>query len=187
MVDFRGLSRLLLRIAGAVIVVWAVAQLPTKIIFVATFREIGLELWAQIALIVSASALPILLGAALLGFPGVIINRLIAGEPTGTTLPEALAKIEGVALGVLGMYLAVQALIDAVYLWGKLEVYWLLVDKNRSDAYMPKMLPDDVGTIAATALEFLLGVALMLGATRFAQFRHYLAGARGNPRNSADG
>jgi hypothetical protein len=180
-VDFRGLSRLLLRIAGAVVVVWAIAQLPTKVMYVIHLREIGLPLWVQIAMVASASALPILLGAALLTFPGVIVNRAISGEPTGATLPEALAKIEGVALAVLGMYMAVQALIDAAYLWGKLEGYWIYVqERPAAIPTMPKMLPDDAATIVATALEFVLGVALILGAARFAQFRRYLAGTRGS-------
>jgi hypothetical protein len=178
-VDFRGLSRLLLRIAGAVIFTIAIAQIPQQLMWnVVYLREAATPVWAQIGLITGSSLLPIALGAGLMAFPGAITNRLVGGEPVGATMSDAVKKLETTAFAVLGTYLVVQALIDGAYLWGTLQGYWLIADLH--PGFRPGLRSDHAGAIVGASVKFILGLAFVFGASGLAALRQRVGGARGN-------
>jgi hypothetical protein len=89
--------------------------------------------------------------------------------------PKVLSQIEGVVYSLLGLYLVIDAITDSIYHYSRLRLYQKSV-ADLSYHGAPPLLPEDFGQIIATGTEFVLGVALILGARGLAKLFRRLRG-----------
>jgi hypothetical protein len=172
--DEAALSRLLLKIAGLVIIVFAIASAPDYVVRALSARATEGSLTGYILLGVLPVLVPLALGALLFTFPADIVRRS-TGLPASTSPDTAAA--EKLAYVILGAYLLSQAIVDGAYLLGKLRLYTIYIEGHgyASDRTSPA-LPDDFARICGSVAEFILAWVLILGASGLTALRRKVVG-----------
>jgi hypothetical protein len=121
--------------------------------------------------------LPLLLGAGLFVFSGTITRRVTGSAPgQGAWSDAALVRIESIAYAVLGRYLLVQAVSDAVFLLTKLQLFSQHAQSQGLFLSPSHGWPEDFAQAWARSAQFLLGLLLLLGGSGLAAIRHKLVG-----------
>lgn len=151
--DYRDISTLLLRIAGVVIVIFAVIQIPGHFLNYYRLQEDSLLLFLGTAAL--PVALTILLGVLLWLFPNTVTNKIVGGsdQPSGFDLE----KIQVIAFSVLGLYVLVRAVGDLVY-WGSFMTMSSTIEPGGTLLSL-----DRYADLFATLAEFVLGLFLTFG------------------------
>lgn len=166
--DARSLVTLILRVAGALVLVFAISAIP-RLLAASLMVKDDPESSAVSAAVnlILAVGLPALFGVWLIRSPGVIANKIVlsvAPRPGATSLTR---QLQAATFSVLGLWLVTQALVDGVYWWAKLRLYHSYIGDQAVSGHMPEILSDDFAGVVATVFEFVLGVAIFLGANGF--------------------
>ena len=160
--DHHALSRLLLRIAGVVVIVATLTAVPKSIVtlVVAAGQETNAS---PLITAIIASLVPLMIGMALVWLPGTVANRLVDSTPTGNSQVDAAASLQAVALSIIGFYFFASSLFDAVFWVARIKLYSAVMGSSEAFAGAPAVMPDDFAGMVATGVQALAGVLLLLG------------------------
>lgn len=156
----RDIARLLVKIAGLVIIVSAVIDLP---VLLARSLPIEEPMTARdvIAMALVPPAIAVLIGIVMFWGAGRIADRLlVAPAAPGRGGSLDLRAIEEIAIAALGLYFAATAIADAFYYWGKAGLYYRYVTENNIP--LPVIAADDFGGFVSTAVRLAIGLILVL-------------------------
>jgi hypothetical protein len=169
-VDYKSLTSLVVRLTGVIIIVSSITAAPQT--FIALLYRRGVDAAGNIDMwlvAVVASAFPLIVGFALIYFPGTVTNRVVSA---GAEPVDSLA-LQQVAFSVLGLYFVTVAAYDAVYWWAKLRIYFAIYNElnfGRPD----RLTQEDFAGLAATSAQFVAGVTLLFGGRGLANLFHRL-------------
>jgi hypothetical protein len=156
----RDIARLLVKIAGLVIIVSAVIDLP---VLLARSLPIQEPMTARdvIAMTLVPPAIAVLIGIVMFWGAGRVVDRLlVAPAAPGQGGGLDLRAIEEIAIAALGLYFVATAIADAFYYWGKAGLYYRYVTENNIP--LPVIAADDFGGFVSTAARLAIGVVLIL-------------------------
>ncbi|HXP74672.1 MAG TPA: hypothetical protein VN823_11050 [Stellaceae bacterium] len=182
--DQRELARLLIKVAGLLIAVYALIDLPYQIasVFGLFHQNTGRDLWEIIkiptfwGMTISPAAISFGLGLSLFFGGGRIVNRyLVAGSSDVDARAGQLQGLEEVAVAVLGIYLLTGGLIDAARLIAQL-LYNAATLKNSFSEILA--MSRSLDWMISTAVRVAIGVALMLRGHALVALRRGLVGLR---------
>ncbi|MGO4127667.1 hypothetical protein AB4Z01_24960 [Inquilinus sp. YAF38] len=156
----RDIARLLVKIAGLVVIVSAVIDLP---VLLARSLPVQEPMTARdvVTMALVPPAIAALIGIVMFWGAGRIVDRLLvepAAPGQGTGLD--LRAIEEIAIAALGLYFVATAIADAFYYWGKAALYYRVVTENGYP--IPPITPDDFAGFVSTAARLAIGVVLVL-------------------------
>ena len=172
--DLRLLTTLLVKVAGAAIIVWAIAGISGTVVHVFQLKGQDVSLWVVASAAVLPTAIPLVIGFFLLTSPRTVTNFLVRGEEIVGQPSKVLSQIEGVMYSLFGLYLVVTAITDGIYQYSQFRLYHKIIENS---PYLPRLLPQDLGAIVSTGAEFVIGVALIFGASGLARLFRRLRGA----------
>jgi len=153
--DIKQLSSLLVKVAGIVLIVYAISGIPNNInsyLFQGKDTAINFAVWVIIPVL-----FPFLIGMAMWKFPTIITNKVINGvsnEVEGNTFRE----LELIALTILGLVLLFFALSDITF---NLIYVWATNQVNNSPVSALLISPEDWGHIAGTFVEIIFALVLL--------------------------
>jgi hypothetical protein len=162
--DWRTLTRLLIKVAGAAVIVWSIIHIGQSVSYVLQMNSQGVSPWVIALAALFPTGIPLVVGVVLLTFPGKVSNTLIYGEEFLDTPSKTMLQVERIVYSLLGLYLVISAISDGIYHYARLRLYKKIVE-DQSYAGAPALLPDDFGRILATGAELVLGLFLIFGAT----------------------
>ncbi|HEU5178090.1 MAG TPA: hypothetical protein VFU24_11620 [Burkholderiales bacterium] len=162
--EHRALASLILRIAGLLLVVTTVANAAKSFapLFYAGNPDkvgIGLLLLAGFVTVV----IPILLGIVLIYFPRAMTTRVLRVEGLESGDASNTAALQRVAFAVTGMWLAAYAVIDSVYTYARVRLYYRFLEEMPSYARPPSISADDFAALVSSALQLVIGLWLLIG------------------------
>ncbi len=111
--DIRELSKLLIKISGLVVIVFAVAGIPGSIngyLYQGQDTPINFISWVLVPLV-----FPLLIGAVMWFFPGTINNKIIERNKELPISADSLIQVEQIAVCILGLILMFFALSDMTF------------------------------------------------------------------------
>jgi hypothetical protein len=111
--DYRDITNLLLKIAGAVIVAYAIIEVPAYVSYYFSLRDGSLG--AFVGMTIIPMLIPLILGFGLLLFPETVTNKLLKGGEISTESSIDLEAVERIAFSVLGLYLLFRVVSDLFY------------------------------------------------------------------------
>jgi hypothetical protein len=174
--DYRALSKLLIKIGGLFIILYALKQ---------AYESVGTAyaLYAKEAVLTSALIvgglpvlIPLVLGLALFYFPGVVTNRLLIddGNPPTTEI-KSIARLEEAALILLAVYILVHSLGDAVYWLSRVKLYQVFID---SEYIMraPPLRAEDFAQLVADCVQIPIALCLFFGAAGLVRLKDKFRG-----------
>jgi len=97
-VDYRDLTNLLLKVAGAVIIIFAIINVPTYVSYYFTLQEESVAAFLGVSVI--PMLVPVAVGLFLLLFPVTITNKIIKGEKGKKTPTMDILALEGAISGL---------------------------------------------------------------------------------------
>lgn len=156
----RDIARLAIKIAGLIIIVSAVTDVPHLL---GRLLPLQPPMTARdvVAMAFAPPAIAALIGLLMFWGAGRIADRLlVAPAPPGQSGGLDLRGIEEIVIAALGLYLVATGIADAVYYWGKVGLYHRMVTENTFP--MPVILEGDFGGILSTAARLLIGAMLFL-------------------------
>lgn len=151
----RNLARLLTKIAGLLLLIYGVLLVPGVLAAFFVDRRDPQNLVPLVAAAVIA-LLWIILGLGLLYGTERIVDRTMFSEPQ-TGVPSDLRAIEEIAIAVLGVYILVGGIAEAVREAAYLDLLYRLAAANRQAISIPQ---NEYAGIAAAATRIILGLAL---------------------------
>ena len=156
------LTRLLVKIAGAYVLVWAITEIPAFISYYFMLNLAEESALSFLGVSVIPFILVVMLGIALIYFPGMISSALIKGERDNKS-EDNIKTLQLVAFRVLGLYLLFRAVSDLTY-----HVSSLLLNKKEHNIFNT---PDLTlySNIFATSAEFIFAAILIMGAKNIIQ------------------
>ena len=155
--DYRELSTLLTKIAGALIVALSVIAYPN---YTAMFYAMNVGVFPAFGYSLISSGIPVVIGLCMLLAPSIVTNRLVTGRQSARKRRVSRVEIEVAALAVLGAYFLVRAVADIVY-------YVVVLKDSVSVVIGLQAIDADTwGGMAATGIELVLGAILLLWAPR---------------------
>lgn len=173
--DHKALSSLLIKLAGAFIVINALSDFPKYFAHIMSMRGHGLPLWVPFVGGILPVVIPILVGLGMFMFPSTITNRVIHTSAEQENLIHATPHLEAAAFSVLGVYLLFRAIADATYHFSKFKLYEKLILKE--PLYVgAHLMPEEFANLVTTGMEFLLAICLMLGARGLVRLKNRIRG-----------
>jgi hypothetical protein len=160
-VSHRDLARLLVKIAGLVVIVSALSDLPTNLSRLIT-ADASASVLAMSLMTFGPASISICAGLIMIWGAGNITDHLLYLPSTRPDNgPLAFAEIEEIAVSLLGLYLVANGLAEALYYWGKTELYY---DYVVAHAYSgQKIAPAEFGGLIAGGVRVAIGLALFFG------------------------
>jgi hypothetical protein len=160
MLNYNDLTRVLIKIAGAIIIAFAISGMPSYLSYYFSLRLPDESVWLFFSYTVLPMAVPLCLGVVMLYLPGTIANKIVSPSERGSPAVSDLEGLQVVAFGVLGLYLLFQVLSDFIF--------------NFSVIFLNKQMHavtniSDIETysrIIATVAELFFALYLLLGAKR---------------------
>ena len=152
-VDLRALAKLILKLVGFYLVVSVLVGVPPLVAAPGSLL-VGNVVYGITLVVV---------GAALIWFPGTIANRVLRIE--GTTEEQSLSAPNALRVGLilLGFYLLVGAVAGLLSAYVRFELYCSLTSCVFPESVRPGMTPEDMGYVASLAAQAVLGVVLCRG------------------------
>jgi hypothetical protein len=118
--------------------------------------------WLLIAAALFSIGIPLLLGLALIYFPGRVSTTVLRIEPAAEE-PKERPLLERVAIAALGLWFAVQALLDGVHVFSRWHLYRRFVEDQYPGAAGPAIGPQEFAGLITAVLQFAIGLWLLLG------------------------
>jgi len=154
--DYRELSKLLIKVAGMVVIVIAITSIPSHIngfLYQGHDTFLNFIKWVLFPL-----SLPLIVGYLMWSFSGTITNKIIEKniEPAINTV--ALKEIEQIAVTILGLILMFYSLSDIVF-----NIMYVLAE-NAGHSIMStefRVSAENWGHIAGTLVEVLFALTLL--------------------------
>jgi len=177
----RDLSRLLIRIAGLVVIVDALVGLPESFERV-QFHEASAPILDIIGMTLAPFALSLCAGLILFGFAGAISDRVLVTSrlnPASTGMQAA----EEIALMVLGVYVLINGIAECIYYVAKAELIAAAVHATSARAY--QTLEDFAGVFAG-AFRVVAGLLLIACSRGLVALRRRLLSLRDLRAPAAD-
>jgi len=156
--DYRELTILLIKVAGAVIIAFAISTIPLTYWEFYRARNPNDSIFFFTLTTVFPLAFPLIIGAAMMALPGTIANRLIKNGDDNSDKTISLKGLEVVAFRLLGLYLLFRVVSDYVY-----NFFYLYRDRNVTTLQNPEVLTTYVN-LAATTVELMFAMYLLFGA-----------------------
>lgn len=156
--DYKDLTRLIVKVFGALVFVEALTSLPAQI-GKATFYG-GWQTF--VTYMAWPLAFPAAVAAVLFFRPGVISDRILRGDSLSTS-PEACARVQHIALCVLGIYLLFDAIGDLGFAVGQIGSLQLLSVQERTPPILGMMHAELYGALVGGVAQFAASIALMAG------------------------
>ncbi len=110
--DYRNIAILLLKLAGVVVVIHTISSIPAYFLNYYSLQQDSFLLFVGIFFV--PFAFSVFLGFALWLFPAKIANTIVFGGENSELSIDAQV-LQTVAYGVLGMWVLVKGVADAVY------------------------------------------------------------------------
>jgi hypothetical protein len=172
----RDLARLLVKIAGLIILIYGFTDLPITLGQAFAIADQTKIVGATILSVVAA--LPSLIaGIVLFAWPDTIVERALA-RPAETTdaVPCNSRTIEEIALTVLGFYIVASGAAEGFYYWAQVDLYYRYA---AGTGYMPtEMTPTQFGGIGAAVTRLVLGTLLIVTSRGLVALRRRLLSLR---------
>ena len=159
--DHHALSRLLLRIAGVVVIVATLTSVPKSIVTLAVAAGQDASVSPLLTAMI-ASLVPLLIGIALIWLPGTVANRLVDDTPASGDQGNTAASLQAIALSAIGFYFVASALFDAVFWVARIKLYAAVIESNQAFEGVPPVMPDDFAGMVATGVQALVGIVVLL-------------------------
>jgi len=157
--DYRELSKLLIKVAGMVVIVIAITSIPSHI---NGFLYQGQDTLSNfIKWVLLPLSPPLIVGYLMWSFPGTITNKIIEKNSEQTTNTVSLNEIERVAITTLGLVLMFYALSDIVF------NFTYVLAENAGHSIMStefRISAENWGHIAGTLVEILFALTLLIKA-----------------------
>lgn len=165
--DYKGLTALLIKIGGLVIVVVMISLLPTYVS--AGIGALETSWLAFFTVAILPLLFPLMVGILMLVFPATIANRIIQGEKLSDLPTTYLPQLEQLAMTLLGVYLLFRAISDFVFHLSKL--FWVrhLISIGEV-ATFDYLSPNTIGYLIATAVEATIAIWLTVGSSGILAF-----------------
>jgi len=155
-VDYRDLTNLLLKVAGAVIIIFAIINVPTYVSYYFALQEQSFIAFLGVSVI--PMLVPAAVGLFLLLFPVTITNKIIKGEKGKKTPTMDILALERVAFSVLGLYLMFRVVSDLVYHGTSIYLAGGLATYNTGYQH-------PLALLITTIVEFFFALYLLLGSS----------------------
>ncbi len=157
--DLRDLTKLLIKIAAAVLIFWYMSWLPAGLVAVSQSQN----LLQGLAVNILPVLIPLALAVIVFLFPTAIANKLIG--PSVTTNAQGLSEqLQIISLRTIGCFYLFRGAVDFSYYLGK--VYFRArVDIPYGNGGSLVWLPDDLASIFSTVVELCIALFLALRAT----------------------
>ncbi|WP_395678159.1 hypothetical protein [Inquilinus sp.] len=156
----RDIARLAIKIAGLIIIVVAVTDVPHLLAGMLPLQP-PMTVRDVVAMAFTPPAIAALIGLLMVWGAGRIADRLLAG-PAAPAQDGGLdlRGVEEVAIAAIGLYFVATGIADAVYYWGKIGLYHRFITENA--LAMPVILEADFGGILSAAARVVIGALLFL-------------------------
>lgn len=108
--------------------------------------------------------IPLLVGLGLVYFPGAVTTQVLRIQSPATPESKDTSLLERVALGALGLWFAVQAILDGVHTFSTTYLYRRFVEDQRYPGIGgPAISPQEFAGLITAALQLAIGLWLLLG------------------------
>ncbi len=154
--DTRGISTVLLKITGLLLIAVSVTQLPGY--FPVRFQGQSWEPSQALLMAAITMGPVVLLGVALWMFPGAISNKIVAASEAKASNDE-LRGLQQIAIATLGLYLVAHGSADVIY---HVTTVIQLQRQNPGYDFVPATV---LGGVIAAAVQVVLG-AVFVGGSR---------------------
>jgi len=154
--DLRQLSSLLIKIAGLVIIIFAITGIPGYInsyLYQENGTLLGFFVFTIIPLI-----FPLIIGSLMWKFPNSITNKIIEAEGDLSTNKQLLSELERIAMTILGLILLFYGLSDLIY---NFAYVYSSNSQNQETLSTFKVSPENWGHILGTFVEIIFSLFLL--------------------------
>jgi hypothetical protein len=174
--DYRSLTKLLTKIGGLFVILYALNQLSMSFGIAYQFYNKQQDLLGAVLVGALPVLFPLLLGLALFIFPGAVSNRLLQAEKD----PErhvigSISRIEEAGLILVAVYILVHSIGDVAYWLSRVKLYYLIVESDKL-SHAPSLLPEDFAQLFALAIQVIVAVGLFFGASGLVRLKNKLRG-----------
>ena len=174
--EHRAIASLMIRMAGLWELVAAVNAIPSA---VAPFFNPEYVSKAGMGMLLAAGSFsvvtPLLIGFALIYLPGMVTTHVLRIAPLTVEEPRDPSLLERVAIATLGLWFAIQAVLDGVHAFSRWHLYQRFVEQRYPGAIGPAIAPQDFAGLITAVLQLAIGLWLLLGnrglANAFARLR----------------
>jgi hypothetical protein len=162
--EHRAFAALIIRLLGFGELVVGVNAIPNALAFFIDpdfVQKTGLAM-----LVLGASVqvfVPLLIGGLLISFPTMTVVKVLRIEGVEPANAADASLLERVAVSAMGMWFAVQAVIDAVYSFSRWRLYHRMVESQYAGATAPAIGLTEFAGLITAGLQLLLGLWLLLG------------------------
>ena len=175
------LARLLVKLAGLIVIVWTLIGLPSSIgLVLATLdAHTRIPLSEIVTMSIVPSSLSFIAGLVMFWGAGPVVDRFLiipVAESGGSGGADGFKAIEEIALTVLGFYILVDGLGEGVYYWGEFEMFATFAGVRPAD--LIAMSPKDYAGIAAAISRVIFGIALIFFSRGFSTLRRRILSFR---------
>ena len=154
--DYRAIITLSLRLTGVIILIHTVPYAPQTFFSLASS---GVSSYREAMLLTAmAQLIPILLGFALVWFPGRI-GELLIKAPDPQEQSAFTDRLGEVAFIAVGIYLFASGILDGAYLATKYWLFTALIESQDWDS-TASIMQDDFANLVTAVLEVLVGFVM---------------------------
>jgi len=107
--------------------------------------------------------IPLLLGIALIYFPGAVTTGVLRIQPPAAPESNDTHLLERVAIAALGLWFAVQGVLDGVHAFSRWHLYRRFVEEQYPGATGPAIGTQEFAGLITAVLQLVVGLWLLLG------------------------
>lgn len=164
--DYRDITTLLIRIAGVVIIIFGIIQIPGYFLNYYQLHEDSFFYFLGITLV--PVFLIVVLGAVLWLFPGTIVNKIVVGP--NQPIKFQSDQVQVIAFSTLGMYILFRGVSDLVF-W--VSFMAMTFYSEPSTTIIPL---DRYADLFATFTEIIFGMFLIFGSNGISSYISMIRG-----------
>jgi len=179
----RELARLIVKIAGLLIVVGALTELPRDLAGIMS-RQTNFSVRDLLLIGTAPTAIVVGIGLLLFWCVDSIVDRAIFSSPAhaAAPTPDDFRAVEEVALVILGVYFICAGLSEGIYYLGRADLYYRYV--AQAMVAMPSIGQIEFGGLLAAGLRLILGIGMIVFSRGLVSFRRWIMALR--PMSNAD-
>jgi hypothetical protein len=162
--EHRALASLMIRMVGLWELIVAMNAIPGAI---APFFNPEYIAKAGFGMLVASGlfsvGIPLLLGLALIYFPSTATTKVLRIASPAADESRDTPLLERVAIAALGLWLAVQAVLEGVHTFSRWHLYRRFVEDQYPGATGPAIGPQEFAGLITALLQLAIGLWLLLG------------------------